>query len=515
MPRNQQAVTTMFPKTSSLAGLIVLEIFLFLWGFDAAAQTSAPKNTDWAVRSDELIRIALTNNLSILLSQNQVKIDQYSLSGLYGAYDPALTASANHLYDSSPGGYFSQGGLTIPVPPLTEQVNTYTPGLSGFTPWGLSYTFTGPLSEQNVAGQPDQYESQPGVVLAQPLLKNSWIDNTRYTIFLSKTTLKNDQLALRLQIMTVINNIKAAYYSLISDRELVRVEEAAVELAEETVHEDEQNVKAGVMAPLDEKQAESQAASAQSDLFSAQAALAAQQNLIKAMLGIRHGDWTGISPVASERLVAVPEKPDVRECWRIALEQRPDMLQAKLKADAQHVLLKFDFNQLFPEIDLVGSYGRNATELTFDSNLQTIRQGTYPFYSYGVVMTIPLGNSTARYKYKADKAGLKQLLLEIKQLELTIIPAIDNDVTKIRTDLLRVDSTRQARAFAEAALQAEQTKFQHGRSTSFFVLQDQQTLTSRRSDEIQALANYNIDLDQLAFDEGTILGRNHIELRVR
>jgi len=211
----------------------------------------------------------------------------------------------------------------------------------------------------------------------------------------------------------------------------------------------------------------------------------------------------------------VPENPDVRECWRTALEKRPDMKQAKLRAEAQHLLIKLDFNQLLPEIDVVGGYGRNATELTFNSTLETIRQGNYPFYSYGVMMTIPLGNSGARYKYKSDKASLDVLLLQIEQAKLTIIPAIDNDVTKIRTDLLKVDSTRQARMYAEEALQAEQTKLQHGKNTSFFVLQAQQTLTARRSDEIQALANYNIDLDQLAFDEGTILDRNHIELRVR
>jgi outer membrane protein TolC len=191
------------------------------------------------------------------------------------------------------------------------------------------------------------------------------------------------------------------------------------------------------------------------------------------------------------------------------------MLQAKLRAETQHLLLKLDFNQTLPEIDVVGGYGRNATELTFSGNLNTIRQGTYPFYDYGIVMTIPLGNSTARSKYKADKAALEQLALQIKQLELTIIPAIDNDVAKVRTDLLKVDSTRQARIYAEEALQGEETKLEHGKNTSFFVLQAQQTLTARRSDEILALANYNIDLDQLAFDEGTILDRNHIELRVR
>jgi outer membrane protein TolC len=503
----------MIPKNLSLLASSLLAALFLLRGTDAGAQTYLPRQTNWVVSSDELIRIALTNNLSILISQIQPDIDQYGLNGLYGAYQPNFTFSAIHSYDSFPPGIFTQAGLTYPA--TTEQLNAYTPGLSGLAPWGLSYNFTGPLSEQNVAGAPDLYNSTPGVSLTQPLLKNLWTDNTRYQIALSKSTLKQDQLALRTQIMTVVNNIKAAYYTLISDRELVDVQEMAVKLAEETAQEDAEKLKAGALAPLDEQQAQSQAASARSDLLTAKATLASQQNLIKGLLGMLTNSWSSITPVPAERLMAIPENPDVQECWRTAFEKRPDMLQAKIKAETQHVLLKFDFNQLFPEIDLVGGYGRNATELTFSGNLETIRQGTYPFYDYGVVMTIPLGNSGPRNKYKADKAALQQLVLQIKSLELTIIPAIDNDVTKIRTDYLKVDSSRQARIYAEQYLQGEQTKLEHGKNTSFFVLQAQQTLTARRSDEIQALANYNIDLDQLAFDEGTILERNHIELRVR
>jgi outer membrane protein len=503
----------MIPKSSSFAVSAALGALLLLRGSDAPAQTPTPPKTNWVVGSDELIRIALTNNLSIRLSQIQPQIDQFALNGLYGAYEPSLTVNATHSFDKFPSGYFSQAGLFYPA--TTEQINSYTPGLSGFAPWGLSYSVTGPLSEQNVSGSPDLYNSDPNVTLSQPLLKNFWIDNTRYQISLGKSTLKIDQLALRSQIMTVVNNMKAAYYTLISDRELVAVQEMAVKLAEETAHEDEQKVQAGAEAPLAEKQSESQAASARSDLLTARGTLAAQENVIRSLLGVRRDDWTSLTPVPAERLVAVPENPDLRECWRTALENRPDMLQAKLRAETQHLLLKLDFNQTLPEIDVVGGYGRNATELTFSGNLNTIRQGTYPFYDYGIVMTIPLGNSTARSKYKADKAALEQLALQIKQLELTIIPAIDNDVAKVRTDLLKVDSTRQARIYAEEALQGEETKLEHGKNTSFFVLQAQQTLTARRSDEILALANYNIDLDQLAFDEGTILDRNHIELRVR
>ena len=106
-------------------------------------------------------------------------------------------------------------------------------------------------------------------------------------------------------------------------------------------------------------------------------------------------------------------------------------------------------------------------------------------------------------------------MLQLKKVESTIVVAIDNDVKTIRSDLLKVDSTRKARLYAEEALQAEQTKLEHGKSTSFVVLQLQNNLTAARSAEIRALADYNIALEQLAFDDGATLERNHIDLRVR
>jgi outer membrane protein TolC len=485
-----------------------------LCAFFTAARAQTPDGQAvWTVTADQLVQMALTNNLDILISEINPEVDQFNLSGLYGAYEPDFTMNATHNYDSFPSGVFTQAGLTYPA--RVESINSYTPGLSGTLPSGLTYTLTGPLAQQNVTDSPELYNSQPGITLNQPILKNLWIDNNRYQILVSKKTLKIDQLALGLQIITVINTVKAAYYNLIYDRENVAVEQAAVGLAEETHREDVERVRVGALAPLDEKQAESQAASAESDLLTAQAALAVQENTIKTLLGVSARDWETMVPVPTEQLVAVPENPQVQECWRLGMERRPDMLQAKANLEKQHITLKYDFNQLFPEIDLTGSYGRNATELTFDDNLNTIRQGTYPFYSYGVVLTIPLGNSGPRNRYKADKATLRQLVLQAKKTEDSIVTAIDSDIQNIRSDLPKVDSTRQARLYAEEALQAEQTKLLHGGSTSFIVLQLENDLTTARSAEIRALADYNIALEQLAFDDGTTLERNHITLRLR
>jgi outer membrane protein TolC len=500
-------------KRYSLAATALLGAMLLVHVSDSSGQSKPAQKKEWNVNAEQLIRIALTNNLDIRISEIQPKLDQFSVNGLYGAYQPTLTMNATHSYDSFPSGVFTQEGLVYPA--TTEQINSYGPGLSGFAPWGLNYSVIGPLSEQNVSGQPDLYSSSPSVSLSQPLLKNLWIDNARYAISAGKNQLKMDQMALRLQIMTVINNVMGAYYNLIYARENVAVQEMALKLAEETTRQDAQEVKAGALAPLDEKQAESQAASSRSFLLAAQASLIGQENALKLLLDLPQEQWKNLTPVPSEHLLALPENPDLQECMHNGIEKRPDLLQAKLGLEKQHLTIKYTYNQLFPEIDIVGNYGRNATELTFNNNLNTIQRGDYPYYSYGVVMTIPLGNSGPRNAYKSAKATLDQLRLQFKKIEWSIVTAIDDDVANVQADWLRVDATRQARIFAEEALKAEQTKMEHGMNTSFFVLQAQQTLTARRLDEIQALVKYNIDVEQLAFDDGTILDRNHIELRVR
>jgi outer membrane protein TolC len=504
----------MFAWCIRLLGALVGVVCLF-GAEPGVAQTLIPERTR-ILTIDEVVRMALTNNLDILISEINPRIDQFTINGLYGAYEPNFTMSAVHSYDNIPGGVFTVDGM--PYGSSIEDVNTYTPGLTGALPTGLTYNFTGPLARQSIAspgGTLTDYSSGPGVTLSQPLLKNFWMNAPRYQILISRQNLKIDQLALRLQIMTVVNNIKAAYYNLIFARENVQVEQAAVQLARETTSEDTQRVKVGALAPLDERQAEAQSASAESDLISAQTALIQQENILKGLLSFRLGDWTSVTPVPSEQLYAIPEALDLQECWRVGLARRPDLLQAKSTVEKQHVTLKYDYNQLYPELDVIGSYGRNATTLTFGQNLSTIRQGNYPYFSYGLSLTVPLGNSSARNNYKSAKAGLEQLLLQLKKVESTVVLAIDNDVKTVLADYRKVEATRNARLYAEQALAAEQTKLEHGKSTTFFVLQFQSSLTSARSAEIRALADYNIAEEQLAFDEGTTLERNHIEMVVK
>ena len=92
---------------------------------------------------------------------------------------------------------------------------------------------------------------------------------------------------------------------------------------------------------------------------------------------------------------------------------------------------------------------------------------------------------------------------------------IDNAVKQAESSYQSVEATKQARIYAEAALDAEQKKYAVGKSTTFTVLQLQKNLTSARSDEIRALADYNKALADLAAAEGSTLDRNAIKLELK
>jgi outer membrane protein TolC len=505
-------------STGPVLAAAAAAVFLFLFDVGspvATAQEAPAKGAKTRILTiADAIQLALTNNLDIRISQITPMIDQFTLNGLYAAYDPAFNFSAVRSINVSPGAG-SLAGAPITIVPNTSTIESYSAGISGALPTGTTYNFTGPLQWQQFSsafGSYSLYNSSPGITLGQPLLKNSWLNGPRYNISIAKKTLRIDQLALQLQIMTVINNVKAAYYNLIYSRENVRVEVAALQLADQLVQENRKKVQLGALAPLDEKQAESQAATSQADLLAAQDAQSVQENVLKNLLSGSFGEWAAVTPVPAEPLVAVPEAVDVMESWRKGVELRPELLQAKLNMEKQHITIKYDFNQLFPEVDLTGTYGHSASSATFSDAFDVLGHGHYPSYSYGMSMTVPLSNVGARNTYKSAKAALQQVLLQLKKTEQTIVIAIDNDVKAIRSDLLRVDATRKARIYAEDALQAEQTKLEHGKSTSFIVLQLQSNLTTARSAEIRALADYNIAVEQLALDEGTTLERNHIVL---
>jgi outer membrane protein TolC len=179
------------------------------------------------------------------------------------------------------------------------------------------------------------------------------------------------------------------------------------------------------------------------------------------------------------------------------------------------VEIKFRKNQLYPSLDLVGAYGGLGVADEPGTSINNALNFGNQEYSYGVVLSLPLSNVSERGAYKASKAARQIAELQLKKAEQEILFQIADFVNRAQSRFTQVTSTRRARAYAESALAAEVKKLQNGLSTAFFVLQLQETLTLARTAELQALADYNKIIAQLAFAEGSTLEKHHLSLEVK
>lgn len=483
----------------------------------------------------EVIALALQNNYDIQFARLNPEIARYNLEGAYGVYDPVFNFGYDYSFRSQPGGFDEQGRV---VPSREVSGDSWGDGgalISGYAPTGLRYNF-GLNTDRNKSGgvQRDvlrdgsgtpfatntffsedvNYSAGTGIRVTQPLLRDFWIDQPRASIKINKKRLQISEWQLRAQFITTVSLVESAYYDLIRARENIKVQRAALEYNNQLLRENRKRVEVGALAPLDEKQAEAEVARGVAGLLSTEQVYAVALNNLKNLITQDFPSWANIVIDPMETLVAVPAHPELAESWKRGLTMRPEIQQLKLDLEARDINLKYLKNQIWPALDLVGTYGQSSINRDYGRSLEDLTRMNNERYSYGVLLSIPIGNRSARNTYKAQKVSNAQALIDYKALEQDIMVSIDNAIKLLQSQYQQVEATRQARLFAQDALAAEQKKYENGKSTSFNVLLYQRDLTRSRFEELAALAEYNKALAGLAVQEGATLTRHNLNVTV-
>jgi outer membrane protein TolC len=207
---------------------------------------------------------------------------------------------------------------------------------------------------------------------------------------------------------------------------------------------------------------------------------------------------------------------DVQESWRTGLIKRPDLAQLRTELERRDIDIKYRKNQTLPDLSLVGTYGRQAVGPGFEKVFGDLnfRDKAVDYY-YGVELSFPWGNRQAKFRLAQEKDQRLQTELVLQQLQQNIMVQIDDSINSIKTSFDRISATRAASEFALKVLQAEESKEGVGMSTPFQILQYQKDLTTARSQEVRAIADYNKALARLAQAEGTTLERLKLTLEFK
>jgi outer membrane protein TolC len=216
-----------------------------------------------------------------------------------------------------------------------------------------------------------------------------------------------------------------------------------------------------------------------------------------------------------------------------ALENRPDLMSARLAQKNKDLELGYARNQLLPALNLNASFwspGISGTQILFlDNNplsgiivgklpggpsqaFRDAREFKYKNWSVYLTLDIPFATIFSRAAAAQAKLALEQSVRRQRQLEQQAELEIETALRAIRSDYEQVEAYGAARDLAEQKLQAEEAKFKAGLSNNYFVLQYQRDLAQARSLELRAIIDYNLSNSLLDRVLGISLKTRNINL---
>ncbi len=479
----------------------------------------------------ECLQLALKHNLDLQITRLDPTIAEYNLSGAYGAWDPTFSVGVGRNFVDSPLAVDpKKSGLDVQY---DLRDDTASAGIKGKAPTGLSYELGGAITEERARAdfnvlptlpsgipldgirQTKQYFFTTGLTLRQPLLKNLWIDSDRLQIQVSRRNLKISELALLGKIMGTVSTVQQAYYDLAFAQEDLKIRQANLASGEQLLNDARTRIKVGGLPPANDRLYEFFVQTAREDLAQAERTVGDLEAALRNLISEDIKDWKSTVVDTTDIFNAPEEHFDVISSWRDAMTKRPEIRQLELDLEKQDIVLRYDRNQLYPSLDLVGSYGLNAIDNTLARTTTQIERGNHQSYSYGVVMSIPFSNRSNRSRYKVNQEVKKQALLRYKQVEMSLMTDVENNGRQMRTAFQRVQLAKRAAELAEEVFKAEQSRMLLDPTGSFILLESRRRWTSAQSEAIRAVVDYNKARTQLSLSRGDILDRNSINISIK
>ncbi len=148
----------------------------------------------------------------------------------------------------------------------------------------------------------------------------------------------------------------------------------------------------------------------------------------------------------------------------------------------------------------------------YNRALRNLFSNDFRSWSVGINFSLPLRNRVAKANLGRARELDRQNELLIRQQLQTIEVEVRNQVQAVETARLSMESTRQARKYAEDQYEGENKRFQAGLSNTFLVLTRQNDLTAAQFNENSAIADYNIAIASLQRVLAVTLSTNNIDI---
>ncbi|HZN45966.1 MAG TPA: TolC family protein [Nitrospiraceae bacterium] len=504
--------------------LLLLSLLMVLgspaWSLEVT-QPVATERREALSLADAVVR-ALQQNLDISISRQTKDSRIADIVIEQAKFDPTLSLNGQYNRQVSP--------LNRPVLGFTganlQEITIFDQNVVGVTADVTQNLYTGTNFDLNYSpqrtfvGGPNTFLFNPAYTgglaftMTQPLLKNFGVDVNKTFIYIAQNNATVEQHVFLDRVMTVIATVEQTFWEMVFANENLKVAQAALKAAEELLATNRAKAKAGVMSIVDVLQAEAAVASRVEQILVAEKAIRDQEDQVRRLLNPAEEDLRQDLRLAPTDAPATALEPlSLQEAIDIAMERRPEILQAGKNIDTSELNVKFAKNQLLPTLSLQGTMGLAGLGADYNDSVKRNFSGDFYNYGAGLVLSYPLGNRSAYSTYNKRQLEARNAQSTLQSIRQQVIVGVREAVRRVQTDFKRIETTRSARIMAEKQLQAEQERLKVGLSTTRFVLDFQRDLATAQGNELRAIIDYNKSLSNLARNKATTLERYQLQIQ--
>ncbi len=485
---------------------------------------------------DDAIERALDRNLDIAVQRINPLVQDLGIASANAAFLPLFQSGFGLNRATTPTRTQLDGGRLGGSSAVITDRGNYDVGIGQQLKWGggqydLGWDSNRLESTSRFSSFNPSYGANMSLGYTQPLLRGFKTDNQRRQLVVSQINRDISDIDLEETIANTLADVRVAYWDLAYAVAAVGVQEQALELAEQLVRDNQSRVEIGTLAPIDVVQAQSEAASRRQLLAQAEQTLRTSELALKRLLvaGTTDELWNA-ELVPSDQPFISPTPIDIESAVRSALDRRTDVSRIRRQRDINDVTVDTLRNNTLPSLDLVSQLqltGQGGTQLVnaglggptvveipggYRDAINSIVDTDFPIWSVALQMSYPLGHNADKADYARARLQLQQTEVQIRQIELQIATEVTNAALQIDAIQERIDASIAARELAEEQLRAEESKFDVGQSTNYFVVQAQRDLSTARDTELRAILDYQKALIEFERVQRTSLTRAGIAI---
>ena len=445
--------------------LVFLVLFPFISLAQSADTTSAPK----LLTLEDALRIALSENASVQVADQDIERTDYARKGSYAALFPQINGTASFqrtikkqvMYmDFDLGGGVGASGAGFEV----GRWNTWSAGVNASMP----------------------------LVNAQ-LWQSLRVSDQDVELAVEKA---------RSSRLETVGQVKQAFFACLLAREAFEVYKSAYENALENCNQIQRRYNAQKASELDLTRAKTTLANAIPNVYDAESSVILSLWRLKAVMGVNleeNIDVAGSLDDYAEHMLY-----DLHESSALSLENNSTMRQLALQAEQLADAIKVQKYASLPTLSLSFNYSINA--MTNDFKFSEYKWSPYSFAGLSLSVPIFSGGQRANAVRQA-KVQARELEIQRTNTERQLKISIRQYLNQMETAMKSYSSARSAAETAQKAYDIASRSYEVGRSTLTDLNDAQLALTQSRLGVSQAVYNFVVAKAGL---EGT-LGADFID----